>query len=90
VITASGHVRVGATRSGTVRVHSASGEVSVGVQRGTRVWLDLLTGSGQTRTDLAMSDAAPKGTEPDLTIQVRTASGDIEVHRAAVPAAAAA
>jgi DUF4097 and DUF4098 domain-containing protein YvlB len=89
-ITASGHVRVGATRSGTVRVHSASGEVSVGVERGTRVWLDLLTAAGQTRTDLSMSESSRTGGDPALTIQVRTASGDIDIHRTApAPAAAA-
>jgi DUF4097 and DUF4098 domain-containing protein YvlB len=88
--TASGHVRIGAARSGTVKVHSASGEVTVGVARGTRVWLDLVTVSGHTATDLAMAEAAPGGGSPDLTIQIRTASGDINVHRAPMPARAAA
>lgn len=84
--TASGQVAIGAACSGVVKVHSASGAVSVGVQRGTRVWLDLLTASGYTRTDLEMTEAAPAGDAPDLTVQVRTASGDIEVHRSTSPA----
>lgn len=78
--TASGDVRVGSARRGAVRVNSASGDVQVGVESGTGVWLDLTTISGSTRSDLSTSDAPANG-EPALTIQVRTLSGDIEIHR---------
>lgn len=78
--TASGDVRVGSARRGAVKVNSASGDVEVGVEPGTGVWLDLTTISGSTHSDLSTSDA-PAGGEPALTIQVRTMSGDIDVHR---------
>jgi hypothetical protein len=83
---ASGEVRIGAARAGTVRVNTASGGVSVGVARGTKVWLDLFT-AGRITTDLTMTDAVPPGTEAELTVRVRTASGDIQVHRAEALAA---
>lgn len=78
--TASGDVRVGTAGSGTITVNSASGEVSIGVAQGTGVWLDLNTLSGRTNTDLAMSGDAPPS-DHQLTIQVRTMSGDIDIHR---------
>jgi hypothetical protein len=78
--TASGDVRIGTARHGTIRVKSASGDVTVGVGSGAGVWLDLNTMSGRTRSDLTMTGDATPGTV-DLTIQVRTMSGDIAVHR---------
>jgi Putative adhesin len=85
--TASGDIRVGAASHGTVRTNSASGDVSIGVTAGTGVWLDLSTVSGTTRSDLTMNDA-PSDAGANLTLQVRTVSGDIEVHRVSLPAAA--
>lgn len=87
VTTASGDVRVGTARRGAVQVNCASGDVSIGVAQGTAVWLDLTTMSGATRSDLSVQDGAASGRR-DLTIQVRTASGDIEVHRVVLPTAA--
>jgi DUF4097 and DUF4098 domain-containing protein YvlB len=87
--TASGNLRIGATRQGTLRVNAVSGDVSIGVVSGTGVWLDLNTLAGKTRSDLSMGgeggDATPEHT---LTLQVRTVSGDIEVHRVTLPTAA--
>jgi autotransporter translocation and assembly factor TamB len=88
--TVSGNTRVGAARQGTVRANTVSGDVSIGVISGTGVWLDLSTLSGKTRSDLDMSGAGSAVVPPDhtLALQVRTVSGDIEVHRATLPAAA--
>ncbi|OLB73689.1 MAG: hypothetical protein AUI14_25540 [Actinobacteria bacterium 13_2_20CM_2_71_6] len=86
---ASGDLRFGAVRRGTVRIHTASGDVRVGVPAGTSVWLDLVTASGSTRSDLDyLGDAGPAGGTPDLNLHVRTASGDIELRRVNVPATA--
>jgi hypothetical protein len=82
--TASGDVRVGAARRGTVRVNSASGDVSVGVVSGVGVWMDLNTLSGRTSSDLDMSGDSPPASH-DLTVQVRTMSGDINIHRVSQP-----
>ncbi|GIG86685.1 DUF4097 family beta strand repeat-containing protein [Plantactinospora endophytica] len=81
--TASGAVSVGTTRQGRVRIGTASGDVGVGVRTGTGVWLDLSTVSGTTRNALDMTNA-PSGVDgPELTLEVRTVSGDIDVRRAA-------
>ena len=82
---ASGDVTVGAVRGSSLAVKTASGDVSVGVPRGRRVWLDLSTASGSTRSDLAMANEPPaEGAQ--LTLTVRTASGDIDIHRTLIAA----
>lgn len=86
--TASGHVRIGAALRGTVKVRTASGDVTVGVTSGTGAWLDLSTVSGRTANDLDMSAGQGGQAGPDLNIEVRTVSGDIAIAR--VPAEAAA
>lgn len=87
--TASGRVRIRAARRGTVKVRTASGDVAVGVPSGTGVWLDLDTAAGRTTNDLDMSTGAGGGEAGhDLSVEVRTASGDIAISR--VPAEAAA
>ena len=80
---ASGDVEVGTVSRGKARLHTASGDVSVGVAAGTGVWLDLNTASGSTSSDLTMGGPGPEdGREASLELRVRTASGDIDVHRA--------
>lgn len=83
VNTASGDVRLGAARQGQVKINSASGDVSVGVRAGTGVWLDITTMSGSTSSDLnhAAGDAPASGAE--LSLQIRTMSGDIDIRRVA-------
>lgn len=85
--TASGDATIGAARRGTVRSHSVSGDISVGVVSGTGVWLDLTTLSGRTRSDLDMGGTEPS-TGHNLTINVNTVSGDIAVRRVTLPTAA--
>jgi hypothetical protein len=80
--TASGDIRVGAAVTGAIKINTASGDVSVGVVPGTGVWLDLNTISGDTSTDLLMSGSGGDRSTATLNLQVRTASGDIDVHRA--------
>jgi hypothetical protein len=81
VKTASGDVHLAATGSGTVRVGTVSGDVGVGVRAGTGVWLDVTTVSGRTRNGLDMGAGAAGGDGHQLTLQLRTVSGDIEIHR---------
>lgn len=89
--TASGDLQIGLIGRGKARLSSASGDVSVGVAAGTGVWLDLNTASGSTSSDLAMRGGPAEGTHgAALELHIRTASGDIDVHRAMgeMPAAA--
>jgi DUF4097 and DUF4098 domain-containing protein YvlB len=84
--TASGDIRLRAIRSGTANLNSTSGDVGVGVPAGTLVWLDLSTTSGKTTSDLTVTDSSPGEGGAQLTLQVRTTSGDIEVRRVSQPA----
>jgi DUF4097 and DUF4098 domain-containing protein YvlB len=80
---ASGDIEVGQLRQGRAQIGTASGDVRVGVASGTGVWLDLDTASGKSTSDLTHhGDVAPAGKPTNLELRVRTASGDIHVHRA--------
>jgi DUF4097 and DUF4098 domain-containing protein YvlB len=83
VSTASGDIRIDSLTRGEARLNAASGDINVGVAEGTAVWLDLNSASGDSRSELPVSDASPTGVAPTLTLHVRTASGDINVRRAA-------
>jgi DUF4097 and DUF4098 domain-containing protein YvlB len=81
--TASGDIEVGLLRQGRAQIGTASGDVRVGVASGTGVWLDLDTASGKSTSDLTNhGDVPPAGKPTNLELRVRTASGDIHVHRA--------
>jgi DUF4097 and DUF4098 domain-containing protein YvlB len=82
VRTASGDIALRSVRSGEVVANSASGDVTIGVPRGTGVWLDLNTVSGSTASNLDMAGDQPRG-DTQLTLRVQTVSGDISINRAA-------
>ena len=83
--TVSGDVEIGSVASGSTTVRTVSGDVEVGVARGTRVYLDLGSTSGETVSELDMSEAGGGG-GADLELQIGTISGDIRVVRAATGA----
>ncbi|MEV0729041.1 DUF4097 family beta strand repeat-containing protein [Polymorphospora sp. NPDC050346] len=80
--TASGDIRIGVTRAGTVEAAAASGDIAVGVVAGTGVWLDVSTLSGTARNGLDMGAPVPPNGH-QLSLALRTTSGDIDVHRVA-------
>ncbi|GIF78569.1 DUF4097 family beta strand repeat-containing protein [Asanoa siamensis] len=85
VETASGDISIGRAQRGTARITSASGDVRIGVRAGTGVWFDVKTLSGDTRNGLDMSTSGPdagEATGNQLNLQLRTMSGDIDIHRA--------
>jgi DUF4097 and DUF4098 domain-containing protein YvlB len=80
---ASGDIEVGLLHQGRAQIGTASGDVSVGVATGTGVWLDLDTASGKSTSDLTNHGDVPPTDKPtNLELRVRTASGDIDIHRA--------
>jgi hypothetical protein len=90
--TASGDIEVGSLRQGNADIRSASGDITVGVAAGSAVWMDVNTSSGKSVTDLTARGEVPPSDPPaELELRIRTASGDIRVHRVATarPAAAA-
>ena len=78
--TVSGDVRIGSVAAGSTSVHSVSGDVEIAVARGTRVYLDISSTTGDTVSELDMSDPSTGG-GPDLDLQVNTVSGDIRIVR---------
>ena len=89
--TVSGDMRVDAVVEGAIDLNAISGDILVGVRRGSRVYVDCNTISGSTTSELELSDApvsASEGDEPAPQVELRakTVSGDIGVVRAAAPA----
>jgi DUF4097 and DUF4098 domain-containing protein YvlB len=89
VTSVSGAVSLDAVTSGSVSVQAVSGDLRVGVRRGSLVYVDASTLSGETSSDLDLEDApaAPGGGGPRVELQLKTVSGDIAVVRAAAAAA---
>jgi DUF4097 and DUF4098 domain-containing protein YvlB len=89
--TASGAIEIGMLRQGEAVIGTASGDVQVGVAAGSAVWMDLSSASGRSTSDLTARGETPPTDGPvELQLRVRTASGDIRVHRAAGDAKAVA
>lgn len=84
--TASGDVRLDRAGTGSLQVTTMSGDVRVGVRRGARVWLDVSTMSGRTRSDLDHDEHPDAGEDTDtdvLSVSIRTMSGDVTLSRSA-------
>jgi DUF4097 and DUF4098 domain-containing protein YvlB len=84
--TVSGDVEIGSVARGSTSIHSVSGDVEIAVARGTRVYLDIHSTSGDTACDLDMTDPEGGSGGPDLELQVGSVSGDIRVVRSNTPA----
>ena len=82
---ASGNFQLGSAHRGTISVKTASVRASIGVDAGIGVWLDLNSKSGSINSDLDTTGDPPESY--DLTVQVRTASGDIDIRRSKQKAA---
>lgn len=80
VSTGSGDISAAST-TGSVDLRSASGSIEVGVADGLPAWLDLNTVNGDIRIDLDASQQ-PEDGQPYVTVRCRTASGEIDIHRA--------
>ncbi len=85
----SGDIKVAGVRKGTATLSSMSGDVDVAVVRGSRVYLDVSTLSGEARSELPVSDQPSADGGAELTLRANTKSGDVRIRRAADRAAAA-
>ena len=81
VKTASGDVQLRQVATGKVDVTTASGDVSIGVQRGVIVWTDLtsLTGSVSSGLDATEPDGDSEGS---LELRAHSTTGDIALRSA--------
>jgi DUF4097 and DUF4098 domain-containing protein YvlB len=85
VSTTSGDVDLKGVQAGEVRVQTVSGDVRVGIARGTRVWVDAASVSGDLGSELGLEGEEATG-EPEgevVPLHVKTVSGDVAVVRAA-------
>ena len=81
--TASGDLDLGAATAGSVHVRSMSGDATVGVVPGLRVWLDLSSASGRMESQLDEDAGGGDEGAPQLSVTMRSFSGDLRVRRAA-------
>ncbi|HUZ83977.1 MAG TPA: DUF4097 family beta strand repeat-containing protein [Gaiellales bacterium] len=86
ISTMSGDVRLDAVARGAVAVATASGDVTLGVVRGTRVWMDVQSVAGEADSDLDHADPGGSG-DAQLRLRVASSSGDVRVRRGAQTAA---
>jgi DUF4097 and DUF4098 domain-containing protein YvlB len=83
--TVSGDQEHAAVLRGRLAANSVSGDVHIGVRRGSKVFLDCNTVSGDTSSELELSGDVPAGDGPLVEIRAKTVSGDIRITRAAAP-----
>lgn len=79
--TVSGDQQLEAIAGGPISAHSVSGDIAIGIAQGSRVFINASSVSGDTTSDLPMSDAPPAG-GPVVDLQANTVSGDIHIRRA--------
>ncbi len=80
--TASGDQRIEAVSRGRATLRSASGNLTVGVARGSTVWIDAKSMSGETTSELEVGESPPGADQPHLELRATTMSGDIRIMRA--------
>ena len=88
VASVSGDAALRAVSRGEASVKSVSGNINVGVVAGTKVWLDVNSMSGDTRSDLDPSDAPETKDGESLRLKATSTSGDVRISRAASAAPA--
>jgi hypothetical protein len=92
VNTVSGDQRLDAVMEGSVETQAVSGDILIGVRRGSRVYVDANTVSGSTSSELNLTDAPAEDGDagdadggPMVEIRAKTVSGDVSLVRAAAP-----
>lgn len=78
----SGDLLLDAVSRGEVRLQSVSGDITVGVVPGARLWMDITTASGTTESELDPLESDVGGREVDLRITGKSTSGDVRLFRA--------
>ena len=88
--TVSGDQRYEAVMEGRIEVRAVSGDVSIGIRRGSRVFIDANTVSGSTSSEFELSDAPAASADvaegPLVEVFAKTVSGDVRLERAPAPA----
>lgn len=82
VNTASGDIQIDAVTEGAVTLQSASGDMHVGIRRGSRLWVDAKSMSGETSSELDVGDEPIDDEGPLVELRATSMSGDVRVARA--------
>ena len=80
--TAHGSVRLAEVARGSASLQTASGDVEIGIRRGSAAWLDVKSSSGHVRNELEPT-GDPQGVDDSVQVRARTWDGDIVIRRAA-------
>jgi hypothetical protein len=80
--TTSGDVNLESVEAGEVRLNTISGDVRIGVGRGTRVWIDATSISGDLGSELGLADDVEDASAEVVPLHVKTVSGDVSIVRA--------
>ncbi len=93
VSTTSGDINLRSLEAGELRIQTVSGDSRIGIGRGTRIWVDASSISGDMRSELTMGDdTAAEETEAEASgevvpVHVKSVSGDVSLVRAGSPVA---
>src|SRR5262249_54914915 len=80
--TASGDMVIGSIAEGSVDVKSGSGDVRVGIERGSRLHVDARSLSGDTTAEVELGGVEITTGGPLVEVKGTTMSGDIRIVRA--------
>ena len=79
--TGKGNVVVAEAAGGRLDLATGSGDLSVAVRPGVIAEIDMVSGSGQARSELEVADVPPPDA-PSVRVRARTGRGDAVVTRA--------
>ncbi|ALG12903.1 DUF4097 family beta strand repeat-containing protein [Kibdelosporangium phytohabitans] len=73
--TGTGDLTVADAAKGKIELNTGSGEIRVGVRQGTRAEVDLVSDTGQARSELDLRNSPPSEGDVPLRVRGRTRSG---------------
>ena len=79
---ASGNQTLASVAAGTVELRSASGDLQVGIKRGSRVAVDARSMSGETTSEIELGGDGAGENGPLVELNAVTMSGDVRIVRA--------
>ncbi|RKR89501.1 DUF4097 and DUF4098 domain-containing protein YvlB [Micromonospora pisi] len=79
--TSNGTIRIGEVARESVTLHTAAGDLEIGIAAGTAAWLDLKTGHGRVHNALEDIGQGPEKSEATVEVRAHTSFGDITVRR---------